>query len=118
MSNGLHVLIIEDEMLVGMDVFHCLSEIGFDSFAFAGTASQALEQARLKRPDLVTVDVRLLDGDGREAVDNLAHELGDLPIIYVTGDPKALSTTPGAVVVEKPFGLHDFEIACDRLHLH
>jgi len=118
MANGLHVLIIEDEMLVGMSVFHCLSDIGFESFAFAGTEAQALQQARLRRPDLLTVDVRLLNGDGRAAADTLIREIGDVPTIYVTGDPQALDGTPDAVIVEKPFGTRDFEAACRRLHLH
>jgi CheY-like chemotaxis protein len=118
MSNGLHVLIIEDEMLIGISVQHCLSDIGFDSFAFAGTEAQALEQARLRRPDLITVDVNLLNGDGRNAAGALARELGALPTIYVTGDPQALDDTPGAVIVEKPFSPHDFKAACRQLSLN
>jgi len=118
MADGRHVLIIEDEMLVGMSVFQCLSDMGFESFAFAGTESQALQQARLRRPDLVTVDVRLLDGDGRAAANTLMREIGQVPTIYVTGDPRALDGTPGAVIVEKPFGTRDFQAACRRLQLH
>jgi CheY-like chemotaxis protein len=118
MANGRHVLIVEDEMLVAMDMVHCFSHMGFDSFAFASAEGQALEQARLKRPDLVTIDVRLLDGDGRAAADALERELGDLAVIYVTGDPKALAEMAGAVVVEKPFGRLELEAACRRLDLH
>jgi CheY-like chemotaxis protein len=118
MANELHVLIIEDEMLIGMDVFHCLSEFGFSTFAFAGTEAQALEQARLRKPDLVTVDVRLLNGDGLAAAGSLAREHGDLPTIYVTADPRALAHKPDAVVVEKPFVARDFAVACRRLQLH
>jgi len=118
MANGLHVLIIEDEMLIGMDVFHCLAGCGFETFAFAGTEVQALEQARLKKPDLVTIDVRLLSGDGLTTAGSLAREHGALPVIYVTGDPGALKGRPDVVVVEKPFIPQDFEAACRRLALH
>jgi DNA-binding response OmpR family regulator len=118
MANGLHVLIIEDEMLIGISVQHCLSDIGFESFAFAGTETQALEQARLRRPDLITVDVKLLNGSGLTAASAVAREIGALPTIYVTGDPKALDGTPGAVIVEKPFGPQDFQAACRRLSLN
>ena len=62
-----HALIIEDDMIVGLGMQSVLDEIGFGSFAFASTARQALEQARLRRPDLVTVDIGLLDGDGLAA---------------------------------------------------
>jgi two-component system, response regulator PdtaR len=97
-----HALIIEDEMLVGMDMQSVLSEIGFDSFAFASTALQALHQARLRRPDLVTADIALLDGDGLEACQALVAECGPLPIIYVTGQPE-LTGEQGRTVVPKPY---------------
>ena len=71
MASGGHVLIIEDEMLIGIDVLNCLATLGFDTFAFASAQAQALEQARLRRPDLVTIDVGLLDGDGLSAADAL-----------------------------------------------
>jgi hypothetical protein len=35
MANGGHVLIIEDEMLIGIDVLNCLATLGFATFAFA-----------------------------------------------------------------------------------
>ncbi len=105
-------------MLVSLDMRECLVEIGFESFAFAGTEAQALEQARLKRPDLVTVDVRLLHGDGRVVAGVLQQEFGEMAVIYVTGDPKSVSTEPNAAVVEKPFGRTQLEAACRRLRLH
>ena len=75
-SKSLHVLIIEDEILVGMGMQSMLADIGFDSFAFASTANQALQQARMRRPDLVTADIGLLDGDGLAAWKNVAGHLG------------------------------------------
>jgi hypothetical protein len=66
----------------------------------------------------VTIDVGLLDGDGVSAAQALAREFGALPFIYITGDPHALDDAPEAVVVEKPFGRHDLEAACQRLGLH
>ena len=101
-----HALIIEDEMLIGMGMQHMLADIGFDSFAFASTASQALEQARLRRPDLVTADIGLLDGDGIAACQALEAECGPLPIIYVTGQEGA-AEGEGRAVVAKPFTAAD-----------
>jgi CheY-like chemotaxis protein len=118
MANGGHVLIVEDEMLIGIDVLNCLATLGFGTFAFASAEAQALEQARLRRPDLVTIDVGLLDGDGLSAAQALSREFGALPFIYITGDPHALDAAPQAVVVEKPFQHHDLEAACHRLGLH
>jgi CheY-like chemotaxis protein len=59
-----HALIIEDELVVGLDLQEVLSDLGFGSFAFASTARQAVEQAHLHRPDLVTADLELLTATG------------------------------------------------------
>lgn len=107
MASGLHALIIEDEIVVGYDVQHALADIGFESFAFASTVAQALEQARLKRPDLLTVDLSLLDGNGMDAAGVIHRTLGPTPTIYVTGQPRSLARHPHAIVVEKPFAPQD-----------
>ena len=110
-----HALIIEDEILVGLDVQCVLAEIGFTSFAFASTALQAMEQGRLRRPDIVTADVNLLDGDGVTVAHALRKVHGRLPIIYVTGDLAAVRDLEDAVVVAKPFVPADLSAACLRL---
>ncbi len=118
MHQSLHALIIEDEIIAGVGMQLVLADLGFDSFAFAGTASQALEQALIRKPDLVTVDVRLLDGDGVEAAERINGAIGPAPTVYVTGDPKALAGRPGAVVVEKPYGPADMARAYARAYEH
>ena len=110
-SKSLHVLIIEDEILVGMGMQSMLADIGFDSFAFASTANQALQQARMRRPDLVTADIGLLDGDGLAACRALRKEFGPLPVIFVTGQAGELDQEPGATVVAKPFTASDLAAA-------
>lgn len=110
----LHALIVEDELLIALGLQSMLGELGFASFAFAGTARQALEQAELQTPDLVTVDVGLLDGDGYEAVDAIQAARGPVPVIYVTGDSGAGARRPGAVVLEKPVSTHTLAAAMVR----
>ncbi len=102
-SQNRHALIIEDDILVGMDMQSMLAGIGFESFAFASTANQALQQARLRRPDLVTADLGLLDGDGLAACRALQAEFGPLRVIFVTGQAADLDQEPGLTVVAKPF---------------
>ena len=114
MNDGLHALIIEDEIIAGIGMQLVLSDMGFDSFAFAGTEHQAVEQALLRKPDLVTVDVGLLDGDGMSAVRAIHGAIGPSPTVYVTGDPRALANHPHAVVVEKPYGPVDMVRAYER----
>ena len=110
----LHALIVEDELLVALGLQSMLTELGFGSFAFAGTARQALEQARMQAPDLMTVDVGLLDGDGFEAVDAIEAACGPVAAIYVTGDGEVSARRPDAVVLEKPVATHSLAAAVSR----
>jgi CheY-like chemotaxis protein len=109
-----HALIIEDELICALDLQAQLTDLGYGSFAFAGAELQALDQARLQRPDLVTVDVGLLDGDGLAAVDAILEFCGPLPVIYVTGNSGALVQRPDSVVLEKPVGAHALAAAVTR----
>jgi DNA-binding response OmpR family regulator len=113
--DGLHALIIEDELLQGMGLQLMLSRMGYGSFSFASTETQALEQARLQRPDLVTVDLSLLDGDGLEAARHIVEALGPVPVMFVTGDPSGVAGLDGATVVEKPVTPGMLSAAVERL---
>jgi CheY-like chemotaxis protein len=115
---GGHALIIEDELLLGMEMQSVLAPLGYSSFAFASTAAQALEQAKLQRPDLVTVDVNLMHGNGLEAAKTITDACGPTSIIYVTGDPSALEGIEGAVIVSKPFSASDIARACSSFSHH
>jgi CheY-like chemotaxis protein len=109
---GGHALIIEDDLISGMAMQSILTPLGYGSFAFASTAVQALEQAKLQHPDLIIVDVNLMHGTGVEAVQNITDVCGPTSIIYVTGDPSAVAGIKGAVIVPKPFTPGDIARAC------
>lgn len=114
--NAGHVLIVEDELVIGLGMQALLEPLGYSSFAFASTGMQAMEQVRLRRPDLVTVDVGLLDGDGVSAATAIVREQPGVPIVFVTGDPASAAAFPGVVVVEKPVGEADLARAVERAH--
>ncbi len=114
-SQGLHALIIEDDLVSGLGMQIALTPLGFSTFAFASTPMQALEQARLRRPDLMAVDVNLLHGDGPQAVREIERVLGALAVFYVTGAPNAAATLDGRDLILKPFGLADVHAAYARL---
>ena len=63
-----HVLIIEDEPLVAIDLENVLVEAGATSFAFASSEAEAVEQACARLPHVMTSDVRLTSGTGPAAV--------------------------------------------------
>ena len=97
-----HALIIEDELLVGLDLQSMLAAMGFTSFAFAATAEQAKEQARLKTPDLITADLGLMSGDGVTAVMSIIEDGFRPSVVFVSGDRTGLERLRGWARVEKP----------------
>lgn len=98
-----HALIIEDDLLTGLDLQAMLQPLGYGSFAFASTAQQALEQAILRAPDLATIDLGLLDGDGMEAARAVQSVCSDVVTIFITGDPQSVEESArGRTVLSKP----------------
>ncbi|HET9638408.1 MAG TPA: response regulator [Allosphingosinicella sp.] len=99
----LHALIIEDEVQVACLVEEALRGSGYRSFDVAFSASEALEAARRRCPDLITADLRLVDGTGVDAVLEICSE-NPIPVVFITANPAEISRRiPDAIIVEKPF---------------
>ena len=100
-----HVLIIEDEPLVALDLQALLATHGASSFAFAASEADAVREARRRTPALIS-DVMLQTGTGPRAVKAILAELGPLPVIFITATPEAcIPCDPPARVFGKP--LHE-----------
>ena len=98
-----HVLIIEDEALIALDLQDMLSTAGATTFSFAETEREAVDAARVQRPDVIMSDVMLREGTGPHAVAAIQGEMGPLPVIFITATPEACtSCDPSAVVLCKP----------------
>ena len=111
MSNGLRIVIVEDNGLIAMDLANLLMAIGHDVCAIAGTEADAEAAAAKWLPDLMIVDGSLGEGSGVAAMLRVL-QAGDVAHFYVTGNPWAvLELVPAAIVVTKPFTLHDLERA-------
>ena len=89
-----HVLIIEDEALIALDLEMLLERHGATSFAFATAQAEAIAVARQRRPDIITSDVGLLEGTGPKAVEIIRIKHGPVPVIFITATPHLC--TPGA----------------------
>ncbi len=99
----MHALIIEDESLIAATIEYVLRDCGFDSFDIAASTLSAIEAARGRRPDLVTVDVHLQPGSGIDAVQAICSD-SPVPVIYITvsaGDVR--EWLEGQIVLAKPF---------------
>ena len=98
-----HVLIIEDEALIALDLQDILAGTGATTFSFAETEQEAIDAARLHRPDVITSDVMLREGSGPEAVAAIQRELGAMPVIFITATPAACRPCPSpACILSKP----------------
>lgn len=78
------ILIVEDERIVAKDLQQTLAGMGYDAFAIASSAEEALSRASERCPDLVLMDIRIKGKrDGIETA-ALLHERFGAPIVYLT----------------------------------
>lgn len=108
-----HVLIIEDEMLIALEIESLLADLGFETFDIADSPESALTSAVAHRPDLITADVRIIGGTGVEAVSAIHAALGPVPVVFVTGNVDELMNQDPFVLVEKPITARALATACD-----
>jgi serine phosphatase RsbU (regulator of sigma subunit)/AmiR/NasT family two-component response regulator len=102
------VLVVEDEVLVGMELKEDLERLGYQVPDVVPSGEHVVEAMAKHQPDLVLMDVRLDGGvDGIEAAYQARAEF-EVPIIYVTaysdGETlrRAAITEPSAFLL-KPF---------------
>jgi DNA-binding response OmpR family regulator len=103
---GEHILLVEDEPTISEPFSRALVREGFDAVV-AGTLAEARRHVERRTPDLILLDLRLPDGDGRD----LARELrsrSSVPIIMLTARGTELDRIVGLELgaddyVVKPF---------------
>jgi CheY-like chemotaxis protein len=111
-GDTVHVLIIEDEPLIAMSIQNALEDAGATSFHIVQKEADAVNSARLQRPTFITSDVQLKEGNGPAAVKTIRHELGDIPVIFVTATPEqCMPCNPPGSILAKPFENDDLERA-------
>jgi CheY-like chemotaxis protein len=78
------ILVVEDERIVAIDVQHTLNDLGYDAFAVAGSAQEAIAIATTRKPDLVLMDVRIKGSiDGITAAATLREKFG-VAVVFLT----------------------------------
>ena len=99
----MHALIIEDEVSVVDRIEQTLRALGYSSFDIAFSGAEARAAANVRCPDLITADLRLVDGSGVEAVLEICSHRA-IPVVFITSHRREISTLlPDAIVVDKPF---------------
>jgi DNA-binding response OmpR family regulator len=101
----LNILIVEDDLLIGLLLTDMLKAMGHDVCGVERTESGAVDSALLNRPDLMIVDARLCSGSGITAVARISATVA-IPHIFVSGDRAALEGA-SRFVLQKPFSQRD-----------
>jgi len=101
------VLVVEDEVIVGMLVEDMLRELGYEVVALSTHLDQAIELARSSNIDFAMLDLNL-NGQLSYAVADVLRLRG-LPFIFATGYGAKVLVPPyaGTPTLQKPFHLDD-----------
>ena len=105
----LKVLIAEDDLMIADMTEEMLVECGYEVCGIARTVAEAVALARLHKPDLALVDLRLGDDElGTEVAAQLVPR-GKLGILYATGNISqvVLSLADGHACLSKPYRAAD-----------
>ncbi len=105
------VLVVDDEPNIAFLVSSALRLEGFD-VATAASTTEALEQARSYRPDLLVLDVLLPDGDGFELLERLRAHGNTAAVIFLTARDAPEDRVRGLTIggddyVVKPFSVEE-----------
>jgi CheY-like chemotaxis protein len=110
----LRILVVEDEVMIGVLLAELLREMGHDVCGIEATEAAAIAAAARWRPDLMIVDVWLAEGNGISAVTEILRT-GPMPHFFVSADiALARTLNPDAEVMQKPFREHDLAQAIGR----
>jgi response regulator NasT len=119
-NSKVRILVAEDETIIRLDLIEMLTEAGYEVVAHAENGAVAIEMAKLHKPDLAILDVKMPLVDGITA----AQEIIDIaPVLMLTAFSqrelveRARDAGVMAYVV-KPFSINDLipaiEIAISR----
>ncbi|HEY0254446.1 MAG TPA: response regulator, partial [Kofleriaceae bacterium] len=113
------LLVVEDDLGFAMTILETARLAGFKGVV-ATSGAQALELARVVKPDAITLDLRLPDVDGWVLLDRLKHDTATrhIPIHVVSGlDAERRSLQQGALAFsQKPVTHEALETGLREIH--
>lgn len=83
------ILIVEDEIIIGMETEAAIEELGHTSMGIAATATEALQIADAELPDIAFVDVNLADGPTGPQVGAELAKRG-VAVVFITANPRTI----------------------------
>ncbi len=98
------ILIVEDEILIGMMLTLNIQDMGFQTYEIATCAEDAIDVVKNDPPDAIIMDISLAGKmDGIDAA-LIIRQFSDIPIIFFTGYrdatliARAQSANPAAIL--------------------
>ena len=116
----IRILVAEDETIIRLDLVEMLTESGYEVVAQAENGAVAVELAKLHKPDLAILDVKMPEMDGITAAEQI---ISIAPVLMLTAfsqrDLIERARDAGVMAyVVKPFSINDLlpaiEIAISR----
>jgi two-component system, response regulator PdtaR len=119
-NKKVRILVAEDETIIRLDLVEMLTEAGYEVVAQAENGAVAVELAKLHKPDLAILDVKMPEMDGITAAEQI---ILIAPVLMLTAfsqrDLVERARDAGVMAyVVKPFSINDLvpaiEIAISR----
>ncbi|MEH3148110.1 MAG: response regulator [Methylobacterium frigidaeris] len=104
-TDGLRVLVVEDEVFVALELECMLEEAGHSVVGTAASSVEAIALGERLRPELALVDIHLTDGPTGVAVAQALSRLNGIAILFTTANAKRVpEDLAGALgIVAKPY---------------
>lgn len=83
---GARIVVVEDELIVGMMIKLKLAKMGYCVSGIASRGIDAIAMVEEVRPDLVLMDIRLKGGINGVETAMKIREMSNIPIVFITAD--------------------------------
>ena len=83
MENGARILIVDDEEHIRFLYSEELTEAGYEVIT-ADSGYKLLERIEEERPDLVVLDIKMVDYNGLDLLQDIRNKYYDLPVVLCT----------------------------------
>ena len=77
-------VLLADDHIAFLESVRCLLATAFDIVALAGDGRQALDLARLLRPDVIVLDVSMPELDGFKTLEQLRRDAPETKVVFLT----------------------------------
>ena len=119
-NSKVRILVAEDETIIRLDLIEMLTEAGYEVVAHAENGAVAIEMAKLHKPDLAILDVKMPLVDGITAAQEII-EIAPVLMLTAFSQRELVERARDAGVmayVVKPFSINDLipaiEVATSR----